>query len=118
MNVIIDTNMLMAIVQFKIDVLSELKRLGARNIYIIDGTLEELKNINESKIIINTLNNLINEKEIKIIHSNGPVDNEILRISKENKFAIATNDKEIIKKAKQMKIRIIRIRQKKFLVIE
>ncbi len=118
MNVIVDTNLWMAIVQFKIDVFKELKNIGADNIYVLDGSLKELLNINRSKIVIKILNDLIKSGKVKVVHSSGPVDSELIRVARESNLSIATNDKEIIKRSKKSGIKIIRLRQKKFLTAE
>lgn len=106
MKIILDTNFLMAISQFKIDIFNELKKFPYK-VYIIDKTIKELKILNNthSKIALKLI------KDIPIIKTKpGKTDNILIELSKDN--IIATQDKEL---KKRLKAPYLVIRQKKYL---
>ncbi len=117
MDVIIDTNMLMAIVQFKVDLFNELRALGARRFYIPRGVFEELESIRGSRPVAELVEKMLKEGKIATL-KDGPVDDVILKEAERMGAAIATNDKELIKRAKSFGLKVIRLRQSKFLVVE
>lgn len=73
------------------------------------GTLHELEN----KKLGNLALQILGEKKVNVIDSGDYVDNEILNLKGD--YAVATNDKELIKK---LKFPIIRIKQKKYLILQ
>ncbi|MBL7147940.1 MAG: ribonuclease VapC [Nanoarchaeota archaeon] len=109
-NIILDTNFLLIIPQFKIDIFRELERICnfKYKISILDKTLEELKNKPYEKLI----KEIIKKKKINIIKSKGTYVDEILKNIKNTNTIIATNDKELKKK---LKTPLIILKQKKYL---
>ena len=110
-NIILDTNFLLIIPQFKVDIFKELERICdfKYKISILDKTLEELKNKKDEKLV----KEIIKKKNINIIKTNSDkyVD-DILKDIKDKNTIIATNDKEL---KKQLKKPIIILKQKKYL---
>lgn len=119
MKIILDTNFLLLPAQFKIDIFQELKN---NELIIFDLAIRELKKIARSKgkagINANIALKLIKNKKIKIIKARGKVDKAIIDYAKNFNCWVATNDKKLIKALKKNEIKIIRLRQKKFLVME
>jgi len=115
--ILFDTNFLVEIIKFKINLFSELERVCDFNfeVKVLDKTITELEKINskESKISLNLI-----KKKIKIIktESDKIVDDILLEIAGENTI-VATQDKLLKKKLKQKNIKTLIIRQKKYLVI-
>ena len=110
--IILDTNFILSSLQFKIDFFEEIKRISkfTYTLHILQGTIKELENKKLGKLAIN----IIEKKNINIIKSeNTYVDKDILDLKGD--YIIATNDKELIKK---LKLPIIRIKQKKYLILE
>lgn len=110
--IILDTNFLLSCLNFKIDFISEIKRIANFNytFHIFKRTLNEL----EGKKLGRLAKNIIKKKNIKVINSkNSYVDKDILNLK--GNYVIATNDKNLIKK---LKLPIIRIKQKKYLIIQ
>ena len=110
--IILDTNFLLSTLQFKIDFISEIKRISNFNytLNIFQGTFKELENKKLGKLAIDIIKN----KNINIIKSeNTYVDKDILNLKRD--YMIATNDKKLIK---QLKLPTIRIKQKKYLILE
>lgn len=110
--IILDTNFILSCLNFKIDFISEIKRIANLNytLHIFKGTLNEL----EGKKLEKLAKDIIKKKNIKVINSkNSYVDKDILNLK--GNYIIATNDKSLIKK---LKLPIIRIKQKKYLIIQ
>ena len=110
--VVVDTNFLMAISQFKIDILAELK---PNKIIIIDKTIKELKNLKEkekTKMHATIALKLI--KGLPILKTkDGKTDDILAELSKEG-YIIATQDRGL---KRRLKNTYIVIRQKKYLRI-
>ena len=113
-HVLLDTNFLLDAAKYRID-FSELK-----NPVTLDACVKELEKIARSrkndavhaKIAVGTLGS----RNIKIIKTRARGDTAILDYAMENKCAVATNDRELIKSLKKLNIKVIRFRQKKFLM--
>lgn len=106
--VILDTNFILTAINFKIDIFSQLKEY---DVYILDKTLQELKNKKNEKLA----KELIKKYNVKIIKTTGNknVDDLLLEY---NDFIIATQDRELKEKLKKAKISTISLRQKKYLI--
>ena len=112
--IILDTNMLLTALQYKIDLLQELNKLldTAFTLAIIDKTLKEL----EGKKLGNLAKEYIKSHNMTIIPTsqNKNVDNLILdHLTPET--LVATQDKKLKEKLKKRKTGIIVIRQKRYL---
>ena len=110
MKVIPDTNFLMAISQFKIDILTELK---PNEIIIIDKTIRELNNLKEkekTKMHASIALKLIKDFPV-LITGKGKADDILVDLSKKG-YIIATQDQGL---KKRLKNTYIVIRQKKYL---
>ncbi len=110
--VILDTNILVYCVKFKIDFVEELKRILDFNfeVYILEKSLDELSKLKEKNLVLE----LINKKEVKILNiiSKDSVDDILVKLSKS--FIVGTQDKEL--KGRLSKP-YITIRQKKYFVL-
>ena len=113
--IILDTDFLLTSLKFKVDLISEIERIldFKYKIFVIDKTLDELKNKKLEKLALELIKrfNIIETKKDKI------VDDLILELKDDN-IIVATQDKELKKKLKREKIPIITIRQKKYLIID
>lgn len=120
--IILDTNFLMAVSQFNIDIFKELERICDFNyeLYVLEGTKEELEKLIKElslskKVAAKIALSLIERTDINIIlHKKGHVDD----ILAEQDAIIATQDKELKQKLKAKDIKTITIRQKKHLILE
>ena len=119
--IILDTNFLLAISQFKIDIFEEISRIAhfSYKLYVFDktiGELNKLKNIQKTKLPANIALAMIKNKNIDIIKTNtaGSVD-DILKKQPEN-VVIATQDQALKKSLKNHTI--IGIRQKRYLILK
>jgi len=121
MKIILDTNFLMAIAQFKIDILSEIERIAdfKYNVFILDKTIDELNSIiktkkGKDKRAAKLALDIINAKDIKQIKTDeGNTDDLIVKLA-DKETIIATQDRNL---RKRVKTGIIGIRQKRYLYI-
>jgi rRNA-processing protein FCF1 len=122
--IIIDTNFLMAVSQFKVDIFSEIRRIAEfkYELCIIDKTVDELESIIEKqsgkqKRAAKLALSIIKLKKIKKIKTKeGNVDELIVKNSDKNTI-VATQDMKLKKILKEREIPLIVLRQKKYLVI-
>ena len=110
MKIILDTNAILYSIKYKIDLFTELERIChfPYTICIIDKTLEELKDKSALQ--------LLKKKNVTLIKtsSSESVDNLILEYADKDTIVI-TQDKALKKKLKEKNIKLIVIRQKKYL---
>ncbi len=122
--IILDTNFLLYLMQFKIDLESELDRICdfTYRISVLKGSITELERlINESKLfekrLIKLALSFIKQKGLNIIEKQGYVDDLLVEMDPETSI-IATQDKRLKKRLKDKGFKIITIRQKKYLRME
>jgi uncharacterized protein len=126
--IILDTNFLLIPAYFNVDIISEIERicLFDYNLAIIDQTIDEINKIiaiKEKKaktgaliaqqIIENNNFEIISTKEEK--YQDYDVDSVILMVAKDNDYIVATHDMELKKRLKKEGIKVIILRQKKYL---
>ena len=119
--IILDTNFLMIPYQFNVDIFEEISRIMEEEyeLIIFDKMIDELEKIAELKgkdaAAARIALSLIKKKEVKIISTNEKtVDNAIIDSVDENTI-VATNDKVLKEKLKNKNIKIIYLRNKKYL---
>lgn len=112
--IIIDTNILLS--KHKIDVFSELSRICDFNytVCVIDKTIDELRNKKGSRLALGLLDA---NKVVQIKTSKGKsVDELLLDIAKQDKdIVVVTQDIHLKRLLKEKGIKIITIRQNKYL---
>ena len=124
--VILDTNFLMIPASLKVDIFAELDRVCnfPYETCVIDKTPLELDNIEKSqkgahKRAAKFAKALLGQKKIKVIETGeGHADDLILKVAKEKKYIVATQDMALKRKLKTENIPRIFLRQKKYLVLE
>ncbi|MDD5331936.1 MAG: hypothetical protein PHE43_03925 [Candidatus Nanoarchaeia archaeon] len=113
--IILDTNFLITPLKIKCDIFSGLDNLIDKKykLYILDKSIEELKGKKEEKLALA----IIKAKDINIIKTerNKNVDDLLLDLADNEKFIVCTLDKELRRKLKSKDIKIITMRQKKYL---
>lgn len=118
--IILDTNIILHAIQFKIDLNKELNRIlpFQYETYILDRTITELNFLEKKKdpktrLLVKIARHLI--KDYKIIKSpKQKVDDSLIALANNN-VIIATQDKEV---KKQIKTPVIIIRQKTHLELK
>jgi len=123
--ILLDTNFLMLPVQNKVDIFSEIARIcdSDYSLYVFDKSIDELdKIISTGKLkdrqAAKIAKALIKSKNIDIINSaHGDVDELILESAKTERFIVATLDKELKCRLKEIGIRIITLRKGRYLIM-
>lgn len=123
MKIIYDTNFIMSMIKFKIDLFAELELIldEPHENVILDSVEKELKNLgkgtrkssNEAKLSLD----FINSDNFHVVKSpKGNVDDVIHSLADKNTL-VATNDIELRKRLKSKGIKTIYLRAKKHLAI-
>lgn len=121
--IIFDTNFLFVTFEFKIDVIAELKKIISSNftLFIYEGTLSELKNIEKkkekNKKFLPLIMKMLHLYNFKIIKSNQTyIDDQILENINSN-ILVATNDKELRTTIRKSGKKVLYMRNKSYLEI-
>lgn len=113
--VLLDTNALLAVFQFKLDLEKELDRLlGKYEILVPTSVVQELKTV-RSKYASAALKFAERYSKIKL---KGDVDKAILSFAKEGNIVVVTNDRALRKKLRINKIPVIFLRARTHLELE
>jgi rRNA-processing protein FCF1 len=104
MKILLDTNFLLLPAQFRVDI-NRLREQGS--LATLDACIKELEKLS-----------MVKSRRIRIISGRGNADSALLNTAKRHGFAVATNDRKLIKKLKNNGIRIIRLRQRRYFIIE
>jgi hypothetical protein len=125
--IILDTNFLLIPSQFKLDIFSEIRRIAdfKYELFIIDKTIDELKEIiaskqqkQKNKLAAKIALQLIEKYKLKKIKTEEDlVDNAIISLANKKDYIIATQDKLLKSKLKKKSIPLIILRQKSYLQI-
>jgi len=123
--ILLDTNILMACKQFKVDIFTELDRICNFNyrLFVLDKTIEELKNIIETqkgkhKDAARVALQLLKLKKVNVIKTTSKkhTDDIILDFAKKD-YLVATQDKDLKRKLVNQGGKVIILKQKKILAI-
>jgi len=121
--IIMDTNFLLIPAQFKVDVFSELERIMQEpyEIYVLERSIEELHNIvkrqkgknrDSAKLALQII-----KGRVKILaKGEGHVDDIIVNISDKDTI-VCTQDKELSDRLKEKGVKLIKMKQKKYLFL-
>lgn len=121
MKVLLDSNFLLIPGRFRVDVFKELQLFGRPEPYTLDLVVKEIEGIakkpgRDAKYAHMGLF-LLDSKGVNIIKTKARnTDREIERIAKEEGFIVCTQDRELIKRLRKKGVRIISLRQRKYLV--
>ncbi len=121
MKILMDSNFLLIPGRFKVDVFKELQLFGRPEPHTLDLVVKELEEIakkpgRDAKHAHMGLF-LLDSREVNIIKTKGRnADREIERVAKEEGFIVCTQDRELIKRLRKKGVRVISLRQRKYLV--
>jgi uncharacterized protein len=123
MIVLLDTNSLLLPHQRRIDVFSEIKRLIPEHheLATLSTVLQELEGLAKSPatkdgVAAKVGLKLIENKNVTIIPSEGPVDEALVAYAAEYKAIVCTNDQDLKRKLKKKRLTLIVMRGKNHLV--
>jgi len=122
--IIFDTNFLFITFEFKIDVISEIRKIiaGDFNLFIYEGTIKELKDIEKyktkNKKFLPLIMAMFKKYNFKVISSDEKyVDAQILS-NLNSKVILATNDKALRLEIWKKRFKVLYLRQKAYLEIK
>lgn len=113
MKVILDTNILIDAVKYKIDVVSQASVFGQP--VVPDACINELKKLSDNKNAGIALEIAKKIKQIKTDENIRNNDKKIVGFALKNDCIVATSDKELLKTLKNNKIKTLRLTQKRYL---
>lgn len=119
MKILLDTNFLMGVAQFKIDIFRELR---GHELITLNGVVRELRKHGEGKgkraQVAEFALKLVKSKGLKVLYSKEKdTDKAIVGYAKKG-YAVATQDRLLRTKSKKAGATVIYIRQKRYLVVE
>jgi len=123
-NIIFDTNFLFVTFQFNVDIISEIRKLfGSKfNLFIYEGTISELTNLEKKKTknkrFLPLIIKMLKIYNFKIIKSEQTYIDEQIMSNLDKNFLIATNDKELRQKIQKKRFKVIYLRQKSYLEVK
>jgi len=116
MKIILDTNFLMVPNQFGVDIFEFLKDY---EIFTLSSCIDELKKLAKNKgkngMAAKVALKLIKDKKVRIVSTREKGDRAILNYAILDRCSVGTNDKELIAKLRKQSIKILRLRQKKYI---
>lgn len=108
--IVADANALIAPFKLKFNIDSELTRLfGIYQILVPEPIIGELEKLATTNMNAKAALKLARSREIRPTRSSG--DNSVLELAKKVKGFVMTNDRELIKRARQKKLRVIRVKE-------
>lgn len=121
--VVLDTNFLVDCAKFKIDYMTELRRIldGRFTVRVIDKTINELKKImtsGKSKASAKLALAILRHNDIKTVKTKKKliVDELILDLADET-WIVGTQDADLKRKLRQIKVPRLVVRQKRYLAV-
>ena len=118
--IFLDTNALMAIVELKIDIFSEVDKVCdfPYQLWVLQGTIEELKKIHREQRLrfsraAQLVLSLLKVKKVRIVEEEGNVD-DILTEYSQRGYLILTQDKELKRRLTRP---YLTLRQRKMVVM-
>ncbi len=113
--ILIDTNFILSALKFRI-------KMPYDAMIVPTAVISEIEKIakgkNKDAAIARMALIIIEKKKIAAVQTRGNTDKAILNYAIANSCAVATNDRGLIKELKANGIKVIRIRQKKYIVEE
>ena len=114
-SVVLDANALLMPFQFKINLDRELKRLfGDMPVFVPSSVLGELANSTDK----NSKAALALARKYQIVETDQSGDEAVIDIAEQREAAVVTNDRELIKRLREKRIRVIRLRGERYLVAD
>jgi len=113
--VVLDTNVLMMVFQFQVDLEGELIRLlGAVEIIVPDSCVRELSGLSDRKAKAA----LMLAQRFKVMPAKGKGDDAVLGLAKELSAVLVTNDAQLRKRAKSEGLKVAHMRGRDHLALE
>ena len=123
-HIILDTNFLLIPAQFKVDIFSEIDRLIQEpyELCIVDSTIDELQRLmqkesGKDKRASALAIQMFEKKQVKHLKTEKHLNTDklIVELAKSPDYLVATQDKALKRILKENKVKLIVLRQKKYL---
>lgn len=109
---LLDTNFLVIPYQFKVDIYGELKKFGDPDMYTVGPVLPELAKLKNG----NEAFRLYMIKGGKVIETGGTnADDEIVKMAKDGAYVVCTQDVKLQERLKEYDVKIVFLRQQRYL---
>ena len=120
--VVFDTNMLLAVLQFKVDVFGMVEeRLGKTQFFVTESVLEELEKIAgqgpKKQKEVALVKEILENNAVQTVPGNGNADKDLAELALQG-FLVATNDKKLRKRIKMLGGKNIYLKAKKLIEFE
>ena len=119
MKILLDTNMMLVPHQFGVDIFEFLREY---EIITLSSCMDELRKLSKKRgdegLAARVGLKLLKENRVKTAKTKEKGDKSILNYAVREKCAVATNDKGLIEALKTNHVKIIRLKQKKYLAEE
>jgi len=121
--IVLDTNMLLSALEFKVDLFSEINALlPGRKVFFVPGqVMQELNALGRHKKLalrVNIIKDLLENNKVRLLEIKAlNADAALLKAAEQNYF-VATNDKELKKRVKQVNGSVLFLRKKKFVELD
>jgi rRNA-processing protein FCF1 len=121
MKIILDTNFLLIPAQFSVDIYSQLRSNGYNEFITMSACIDELEKLKAQKKHekhIKIALELLKKNSVSVVQTSIGADAAIADYAcdEHNKIAVATLDIALIKALKKKGVKVIRLRQKKYIV--
>ena len=122
--IILDTNFLLAIGELNLDIFQAIRDACdfPYKLYVLEGTLDELEKLIKGRLLSkrNTSSfalKVLKSKDITVLEtvSKGSVDDQLVAL---DGYLVATVDRELRKRLKAERRKVLTIRQKRYVVLE
>ncbi len=111
----LDANALLMPFQFNVNLDRELERLfGEIPVFVPSSVLGELANATDK----NTKAALALARKYSIVETELRGDDAVLEIAVQRDGAVVTNDKDLIRRLREKRLPVVRLRSKKYLVVD
>ena len=118
MKIMLDTNFLLVPAQFGVDVYEQLRGIGYNEFFTMSACIAELEKLAKHKKHekhVALAMQLIKKNHMTVIETSITADAAIADYADDNNIAVATLDIALIKALKANGIKVIRLRQKKYI---
>ena len=113
--IVLDANALLMPFQFKVNLDSELRRLfGDIPVFVPSSVLGELANSTDK----NAKAALTLARKYGIVETELRGDDAVLDIASMREAAVVTNDRALITRLRELRLQVVRLRSRKYLVVD
>jgi len=120
--IILDASFILTLASKPLNLIEDLEEMfGKVELLVLEDTIKELEviskrpSIKKSKQAKLALDFVMRLEHITYVHE-GSVDDKILRCAMENKFIVATMDRELRKRLRSMGLSVITLRQNRLII--